>query len=71
MRYKTVSLPISQLIVTHQGVIESRCNTCKTKDCTNPIIKKKMSIFGVNKECRVMKRGNYEHFVVDCEGYST
>jgi len=71
MKYKNVSIPISQLIVTHEGVVEPKCNSCKTKDCTNTIVKKGVSFFGVNKKCRVLRRGASEYFVVDCEGYST
>jgi len=51
------------------GVIEPLCNSCISKDCTNPIQKQKISIMGIKKEHRILIRG-YEYVaVIQCEGY--
>ncbi|KKL46026.1 hypothetical protein LCGC14_2349730 [marine sediment metagenome] len=55
--------------ITHQGLVEALCNNCETIDCTNPIERKKISIVGIIKECRVYSRGAEASFVIKCEGF--
>jgi hypothetical protein len=71
MEYPCKTIPLTQLTLNRVGVAEPLCNTCKTRDCTNPIQTKKVSIFGVNKEMRLLTRGSEPTVVIDCpEGYT-
>ena len=69
MQYKCKTISINQLMPSTQGFIMPLCQDCKTRDCSNPIEKNKISILGVKKEIRVHSRGNNFSFVVNCEGY--
>jgi len=70
MRYKTSTISLSKLILSHAGPVQPLCNSCQTKDCTHQIEKKQVSVGGVNKTYRLMVRGNSVHGVVACDGYS-
>ncbi len=69
MEYKCKIISINQLIASTQGFVMPLCQSCKTRDCSNPIEKKKISIVGIKKEMRAYCRGNNVSFVVNCEGY--
>lgn len=70
-KYKTKTIPLTQLIVTEQGVAEPLCNSCKCADCENPIEEKEVSVFGVLKKVRVYMRRDTPHYVIEClEGYT-
>ena len=51
------------------GLVESLCNECLCKDCTNPIENTEVSIMGVNKKQKVYTRGSEPGIVVACEGF--
>ena len=70
MEYKCQTVNLSQLYVTPGGFFMPLCESCKTRDCTNPIEKSKVSILGVTKEIKIFNRGIDPRFVVQCEGYS-
>ena len=70
LNYNCIKIPVTKLELTHQGFIQSLCDTCKTVDCTNPIEVKRISILGITKEMRVFSRGDDASFVVNCEGYN-
>ena len=59
----------SRLNVSPVGFILPLCDSCKTKDCTNPIESKKFSILGIVKRVRVYNRGAEPKIVVECEGF--
>ena len=45
------------------------CTNCTNRGCTNPIVNKKISVFGKIMSTRLYDSG-YGHFmVVSCEGY--
>jgi hypothetical protein len=69
MDYNCKLIGISNLTVTPVGFVMPLCNSCKTKDCTNPIEIMKISVLGVIKEVRLYNRGLEPKIVVDCEGY--
>jgi len=69
MEYRCKMINISRLNVGHQGFISSICDSCKTKDCTNPIESMNISLIGVVKKARVYNRGGEPKIVVECEGY--
>ena len=69
MEYKCKTMTIAQINVGPNGFIMPICETCDTRDCTNPIEKTKISILGVTKEIRIFSRGTEQRFVVQCEGY--
>ena len=51
------------------GDIEPLCNSCMSGDCTNPIAKTCISVFGKEKYYRLYKSGRSYKMVVDCDGY--
>jgi hypothetical protein len=69
MIYKTVSLPINQIIVKRGVIVESLCNKCESRDCENFIEKKQISIYGLVQTWRLINKSNSYEIVVDCEGY--
>jgi hypothetical protein len=70
MEYKCKLISINKLNATPNGFSLSLCDSCKTRDCSNPIEKRKISILGVTKEVRVFSRGTDVSFVVACNGYT-
>lgn len=69
MKYRCKSTLISSLLAGPTGFIQPLCNSCGTKDCTNPIEKTKISILGITKIYRVYCKGSDHNFVIQCEGY--
>jgi hypothetical protein len=69
MRYRCKTAPVSSLIVTSSGFLTPLCEKCKSRDCSNPIEKKKMSILGITKNVRVYSKGDTSEFVINCQGY--
>ena len=45
------------------------CDKCGTKDCSNAIVLKEVSVFGINKKYKLCTRGEELFVVVDCEGF--
>lgn len=72
MEYKCRTIPLTSLIVTHDGFINPLCEKCKTLDCTNPIEKHKVAVVGIVKELKLYTKGlgKQYYFVVDCQGFS-
>lgn len=70
MKYLNKTIPLTKLIITPKGVAEPLCNDCKTRDCSHPIEKKQISVFGINKEMKILNNGLSEWAVIDCQGYS-
>jgi hypothetical protein len=69
--YKCKTVPPDRLIVTHNGVYEPLCNSCGTKDCTNPIEYVQISIMGETKKWRLYRKANSNpSIVINCNGYS-
>jgi len=69
MEYRCKTVDMSRLHVTPGGFFIPLCETCMTKDCTNPIEKMSLSILGIKKEIKTFNRGTESRFVVECEGY--
>jgi len=69
MEYNCQTMNLSQLLVSSKGFVMPLCESCRTKDCTNPIEKTKTSILGVTKEIKIFNRGVDPRIVVKCEGY--
>ncbi len=69
MEYQCKMISATKLNVTPVGFIMPLCDSCKTKDCTNPIESMKTSILGVVKRIRMYNRGVEPRIVVECEGY--
>ncbi|HUS50717.1 MAG TPA: hypothetical protein VMZ91_11165 [Candidatus Paceibacterota bacterium] len=69
MQYRCKTIPVNKMEVTHQGLINPLCDSCETIDCTNPIERKKISIIGITRKCKVYSRGPEVSFVIACEGY--
>lgn len=69
MEYPVKKRPLNVLAVGSRGVVEPLCNFCKTKDCTNPIENRKVSIFGINRIYRVFRTSGDDYQVYDCKGF--
>ena len=69
MEYQCKMISITSLNVTPVGFVMPLCDSCKTKDCSNPIESMRISILGIVKRCRLYNRGTEPKMVVDCEGY--
>lgn len=64
---KTVSL--NKLIFTPNGVLESLCTKCKTRDCENPIEEKTVMFLGIPKKIKVHVSTASVGAVVACDGF--
>ena len=60
---------MDRLAISSYGFVMPLCESCKIRDCTNPIEKVKTSIVGINKEIKMYSRGTNYGFVIQCEGY--
>jgi len=69
-QYKCKLVPIDRLPVGPTGVFSPLCNTCETKDCSNPIEPVKISVFGSQVDWRIYKKASTASIVVQCSGYS-
>ena len=69
MKYKTKSVPLTQLIATNKGFLQPLCNDCRTLDCENDIEIKKISILGVTVEGKLLAKKDDSYMVIGCEGY--
>ena len=70
MEYKCQTVSMSQLHVTSNGFYMPLCEMCETKDCTNPIEKKEVSVMGVSRNIKTFSRGVEPRFVIQCEGFA-
>jgi len=71
MDYVCELADVNKYIYTKDGISLSLCNTCQSRDCTNPIEFIEYSIYGVVVKCKIFKRGNTPYFVTACAGYLT
>ena len=69
MRYKCKTMPLNQLLVDFSGINLGLCNNCGCLDCSNPIENKKISVLGIEQECRIFSRGIDVNIVIACEGF--
>jgi len=70
MNYECKKLPLQSLMkIGHEGIIEPLCETCKSQDCSNPIQKRTVSVFGLNKPMRLYAVGDDLMVVVKCMGH--
>ena len=69
MEYKCQTINMSRMVIGSQGFVRPLCDSCSSKDCSNPIEKMKVRILGVIKKVKVLNRGINPSFVVQCEGY--
>ena len=69
MEFECVTVSIMKPVINSKGVMKPLCNTCTQTECTNPIRKKLVSIFGRNEEWEVFCAGSQAYQVVQCIGY--
>lgn len=70
MRYRNKSISISKVNVDFKGIVEPLCSFCHTRDCTNTVETKKVSVFGIARKWRLIMKGTESLAVISCEGYS-
>ena len=69
MHYEYKSISINKLAANKDGFVEPLCNSCKCKDCTNPVEWRKISIIGVTKNYRILVHDFDSNFVIQCKGF--
>ena len=71
MEYRCNSVPLTAFITVTGTSVENSglCAKCKSRDCTNPIEKKTISVLGINKSGHFLMRGNEPYVVLECEGF--
>lgn len=69
MEYQCKMISAITLNVSPIGFVFPICDSCTSKDCTNPIESMKVSILGIVRKIRMYNRGIEPRIVVDCEGY--
>ena len=69
MKYNCKTISISKVPLNTQGLIESLCDRCTTRDCTNSVENRKVSILGIKREMRVIAKGQNVYIVIQCEGF--
>ena len=70
MDYQCKLTPIHQLWISPNGIAEPLCNLCSSRDCTNPIENKTVSVIGVNKTYRLYKVSMTYMAVSECQGFN-
>lgn len=66
MNYPCKTHPLTVLADSRAKTL---CDTCKSRDCENPIEKRDVSIIGVNKRMRVYVTKTSIGIVVQCDGF--
>ena len=69
MEYKCKRIPMVSLVPNHLNFTMPLCNSCATKDCTNPIERKMVSVVGINHRMRLYSRIGELTIVCECEGF--
>jgi len=69
MEYDVKLASLSSIPLSPDGREEPLCNSCMSLDCTNPIAKTQVSLFGKEETYRLYKYGSSYKMVVDCDGY--
>jgi len=69
VEYKCKMISAVRLNVSPAGFILPLCDSCASRDCTNPIESLSFSVLGVIRKVRLYNRGSEPRIVVDCEGY--
>jgi len=70
MEFECKTIPIYKMnVFDGKGPVEPICNRCIQAECSNPIRKKKISLFGKTNEWYVFMSGNQAYQVVECTGF--
>ena len=69
MEFECRTQSINRPILNDKGAMEPLCNTCVQAECSNPIKKKSISIFGKIVKWNVFVSGNQAYQVINCSGY--
>jgi len=67
--YKARTISLAQLTVTTKGLIRPLCNSCKNKDCENPIEEKEVWVFGFKEQMKCYCVSSNIDIVINCDGY--
>jgi hypothetical protein len=62
-------VPLNKMIYGKDGMILPLCNSCKAKDCTNPIQFTEISLLGIKIKCKAFVRFSNFYAVTKCTGY--
>ena len=70
MKYNCKTISILKVPLSTKGLIEGLCDKCTTRDCTNPVENRKVSILGIKREMKVIAKGRNIYIDIQCEGFS-
>ncbi len=69
MEYNVRLMNLNKTPMDIDGIVEPLCNSCMAIDCTNPIAKTQVSLFGEEQTYRLYSHGSSYKMVIDCDGY--
>ncbi|MFW5891113.1 MAG: hypothetical protein ACOCUI_02740 [bacterium] len=69
MEYECQVKPVRSLEKGIANLKKPLCTRCSNTSCTNPIIEKKISIFGINYTTKLLQSADRMFFVISCEGF--
>jgi len=69
MEYECEIVPANKILTGFNKVVNPLCSSCTNTGCTNPIVEKKVSVFGQVKTSRLYDMGTMSYYVVRCDGY--
>ena len=69
MEYSVRLKSLDHVPLDLDGSVRPLCDSCMSADCTNPIARTKVSIFGREETFRLYKYGSSYKMVIDCDGY--
>jgi hypothetical protein len=69
MEYECQVISASSLTSTFNKVVSPLCSKCKNVNCTNPIVEKKISVFGKVHTTRLFNGGHGLFVVTKCDGF--
>jgi len=68
-KYKTKLMSLDRLLIGPDGPQMSLCESCRNKDCGNPIIDQDIAVFGIRRTAKLYQTAFEPKLVVSCEGY--
>jgi hypothetical protein len=69
-KWDCVTIPLTHLPITPDGVVKPKCSSCQTTDCGHRIELTQVSVLGVNRKLKCLVQGGDPCIVVDCKGYT-
>jgi hypothetical protein len=69
MEYECELVLADRMCVDFNKTIRPLCTSCVNIGCSNPIVDKKISVFGTVMTTQLYETGTASFFVMGCDGY--